>query len=109
MDITIDNKQYTLNVNFAMVVGALKERITEIKVGDVYALSGNGAHVCFIESSYRSGNFHIIGLDGLKFYSESIFNSPCGATKKEASDWLNRTRCKFVRNINDAVNKLIKD
>jgi hypothetical protein len=108
MNIEINNKYYTIELERALELGILKERITRINIGDVYEYpEGGGTRVCFVEAAaYSSGRFRIIGLNGFGCFSDGPFRGG-GATHSETVAWVNEKDLKFVRNINDEVSDLI--
>jgi hypothetical protein len=107
MNIEINNKYYTIELERALELGILKEHITRINIGDVYEYPmGGGTHVCFVEAAYSSGRFRIIGLNGLSCFADGPFRGQ-GATHSETVAWVNEKDLKFVRNINVEVSDLI--
>jgi hypothetical protein len=106
MNIEINNKQYTIELERALELGILKECITGINVGDVYEYPLGGTRLCFVEAAYSGGRFRIIGLGGFGCFSDGLFIGE-GATHSETVAWANERNLKFVRNINVQVSDLI--
>jgi len=108
MNIEINNKQYTIELERALELGVLRECITRINAGDVYEYPLGGTRLCFVEAAYSSGRFRIIGLNGLGCFADNPFRGE-GATHLETVAWINERCLKFVRNINEEVFDLITE
>jgi hypothetical protein len=106
MNIEINNKLYTIELERALELGILKECITRINVGDVYEYPEGGTRLCFVQAAYSSGRFRIIGLGGFGCFSDGPFKGE-GATYSETVAWANKKNLKFIRNINVQVSDLI--
>lgn len=104
MKINHENKNYVLDVDRAIELGVLKQKI-EYKIGDVF---GQGNTKCVIvESGHSSGRYSVIGLYGLSFYSNTNYSTP-----QEVGDYM--INCgdvgfKYLGNINDDFRKLLKN
>ncbi len=116
--LTLDNKEYKVNLNKRIQLGLIEdtdadvdsepdldEKIENIQAGDVFQTEFNS--VLIIEcnySDYSDKLYQIAGLDGLTVYSD--FESPVDADSMIA--FLNEDGYKFVKNINDDIYELIK-
>ena len=118
--LTLDNKEYKINLNKLIQLGLdliedtdanvdsepdLDEKIENIQAGDVFQTEFNS--VLIIEcnySDYSDKLYQIAGLDGLTVYSD--FDGPVDADSMIA--FLNEDGYKFVKNINDDIYELIK-
>jgi len=114
--LTLDNKEYKVNLNKLIQLGLIEdtdanddsetdldEKIEHFNTGDVFQTEFNS--VLIIECDYKSDNlYQIAGLDGLKVYSD--FDGPVDADSMIA--FLKEDGYKFVKNINDDIHELIK-
>jgi hypothetical protein len=113
--ITIEGKEYTVDIAKAKELGVLKEDATikDFKVGDVFSLPWYGDNIIIVQNGYVSSSkeqkYNIAGLDGLGIYPD--FGSQ-GLNKTEMLAWLNKSnngkRTKFIKNINNDIAELLK-
>jgi hypothetical protein len=121
--ITIEGKEYTVDIAKAKELGVLKEDTTikDFKVGDVF-LRPCGSKLIIVENGYaffsKEQRYNIAGLYGLELYSDI---GSQGLNKTEMLAWLNKTEMlawlnkscngnhtKFIKNINDDIQKLLE-
>ena len=112
--ITIEGKEYTVDIAKAKELGVLKEDATikDFKVGDVFSLPWYGDNIIIVQNGYVSSSkeqkYNIAGLDGLGIYPD--FGSQ-GLNKTEMLAWLNKSNngkhVKFIKNINNDIQKLL--
>ncbi len=105
MKIEIEGKKYEIDVERAKELGICKEvqKIKDIKAGDVF--EDCGTRVLLIQPIYGFGEFNIAGLNGLLPYSD--LNALL--SREDMIEFLNEGGFKFVKNINDQINELIKN
>lgn len=109
MQITLNNKNYELDVPSALDCGALQKvspPITNIQVGDVFDAPNQARVVVgqiFQDYSHPACYFYL-GFSGLQPYSTGPLY-----TKQEIVADLNKCKFTFVCNINDKVKQLIRD
>lgn len=112
MKITIEEKDYEIDIQRAKELGLCKEvgkEITDINAGDVFEAPCR-ERVLIVEAVYGSKSFgskryNIAGLDGLELFSD-LNNEPL--YHKEMIAWLNKNKYTFIANINLDVKGLIK-
>jgi hypothetical protein len=115
MRITIEDKEYLIDIEKAKELGVLKEddSIKSFKVGDAFKLS-NGNIAVIIEMGYNDSvykrRYSFTGLCN-ELLNYSTFGSE-GGTKEEVLEQLNKWKDSelmvFVKNINEDFAKLIK-
>ena len=109
MKVTIEGKEYEIDIEKAKELGVLKEDATikDFKVGDVF-VPASGGKVIIVQNGYtdykREQKYNIAGLDGLELYSDI---GSQGLNKTEMLAWLNRSwngkHTKFIKNINNDI------
>ena len=113
--ITIEGKEYTVDIAKAKELGVLKEDTTikDFKVGDAYRLI-TGNIIVIIEAGYA------LLVDGGMRYSFSGFRDELcnyssfgkrGGTREQVLEYLNAYQKKgavFIKNINEDFKKLLK-
>jgi hypothetical protein len=113
MKITLENKEYEIDIERAKQLGLCKEvrkEITDINAGDVFEAPW-GERVLIVEAVYGSKSFgtkryNIAGLDGLELFSD-LNSEPLN--HEEMMAWLNEGKYTFIANINLDVKELIKN
>ena len=102
MKLTIDNKEYELDVLKAIDFGALVEarkEITDIKVGDVFE-TDSSAPVVILQYGWsdqdQPAKYCMGGNNG---NSLDLF-SDRPDTKENILEWLNEANGKFIKNVN---------
>jgi len=105
MKIEIEGKEYEIDVERAKELGICKEvqKIKDIKAGDVF--EDCELRVMLIQPIYGFGEFNIAGLNGLLPYRD--FNALL--SREDMIEFLNEGGFKFIANINDQINELIKN
>lgn len=113
MKVTIDGKEYEIDIEKAKELGVLREDTTikDFKVGDVF-LPGCGSKLIIVQNGYASSSkeqkYNIAGLYGFEIYSD--FGSQ-GLNKTEMLAWLNKSNngnhTKFIKNINNDIEELL--
>jgi hypothetical protein len=90
----------------AKEIGICKEvqKIKDIKAGDVFD-TRFGGRIMLIQPIYGFGEFNIAGLNGLLPYRD--FNALL--SREDMIEFLNEGGFKFIANINDQINDLIKN
>lgn len=114
MKVTIEGKEFVIDVEKAKELGVLKEdkTIKDFKVGDLY--SAGFDPIVIVQNGWpdtsKEKRYNIAGLDGLYLYSD-MGNK--GASKQEMLDWLNdRERyegLKFIKNVNSEIDTLLRN
>ena len=110
MVIKIEGKEFEIDIERAKGLGICKEvkKVKDIKAGDVFEqFSGFlfRQRVMLIQPIYGFGEFNIVGLNGLLPYSD--FNALM--SREDMIEFLNEGGFKFIANINDQINELIKN
>lgn len=117
MQITLNNKQYTLNTRRAIELGVLKvvrEPITKIDFGDVFKKDGHDA-IVFIKAIWgmRDPDIKCYSFVGLGQRLTPHSNYETLLSYNEALNSLNKEEWNRIGNINEqfkaALNKIIKD
>jgi hypothetical protein len=117
MKVTIEGKEYEIDIEKAKELGVLKEDATikDFKVGDVFSLPWYGDNIIIVQNGYaayhsKEQRYNIAGLDGLGLYPD--FGSQ-GLNKTEMLAWLNKSNngmhAKFIKNINNDIQKLLSN
>lgn len=115
MKVTIEGKEYEIDIEKAKELGVVKENtIKDFEVGDVFSLPWYGDNIIIVQNGYVSSSkeqkYNIAGLDGLGLYSD--FGSQ-GLNKTEMLAWLNKSNngmhAKFIKNINNDIQKLLSN
>lgn len=104
MKITIEEKEFEIDVERAKELSICKEvkKIKEIKAGDVF--ESDGSRVMIIQPLYGIGKFNIVGINGLKPYSD--FEDL--QTQEEMIELFNSEGYTFIANINYDIAELIR-
>jgi len=114
MRITIEDKEYLIDIEKAKELGVLKEdnSIKSFKVGDAFRFK-HGNIIVIIETGFNSPDRRRYSFSGLydSIGNYSTFGSE-GGTKEEVlkqlNKWKDSERIVFVKNINEDFAKLIK-
>jgi len=107
--VTINGQDFTIDLDKAKQLGLLQEcqPIADLAVGDVFESEGGLVRVLIIDAFYDGSDninrYQIAGLNGLEPYSD--FEELLSMS--DMLDWLNDRKYKFVKNINDEIQKLI--
>ncbi len=107
--VTINGQNFTIDLDKAKELGLLQEQqpITDLAVGDVFEGEGGLIRIMIIDAFYDDSDninrFQIAGVNGLEPYSD--FDELLSMS--DTLDWLNDRKYKFVKNINDKIQKLI--
>ena len=114
MQITIENKEYLIDIDKAKELGVLKEdnSIKSFKVGDAFLLK-HGNIIVIIETGYNDSDRRRYSFSGLYDSIENYSTfGPVGGTQEEVlkqlNKWKDSERMVFVKNINEDFAKLIK-
>lgn len=105
MKVTLDGKEYEVNLAKAKELGLCKEiepQITSFFVGDIFK-AASSCRVMIIQSQYRNPTYTLAGLSGLELFS----NISHSLYEKEMLEYLNKHRYKFLGNINKGISELI--
>jgi len=114
MRITIEDKEYTIDIDKAKKLGVLKEdnSIKSFKVGDAFRFK-HGNIIVIVETGFNSPDRQRYSFSGLydSIGNYSTFDS-VGGTKEDVLKQLNKWKMHcglvFVKNINEDFAKLIK-
>ena len=115
MKVTIEGKEYEIDIEKAKELGVIKEdnSIKDFKVGDVFRLHYGGNFIVIIETGYHSfgkERYSFTGLDNVISNYSSF--GPEGGTKedvlKQLNKWKARDAIVFLKNINEDFKKLLK-
>jgi len=84
------------------------DQIVDFKVGDVFAYGGGkGTKVLILSAGYNSDRYELGNCpNALNIWSDFCGN---GATRKEILEKLNNNCAKFIKNINNDLNKLVNN
>jgi len=114
MRITIEDKEYLIDIEKAKELGVLKEdnSIKSFKVGDAFRLK-HGNIIVIIEAGYNDFDKLRYSFSGLcdSIGNYSTFGSEGGTEEqvlKQLNKWKDSERIVFVKNINEDFAKLIK-
>lgn len=111
--ITIEGKEYTVDIAKAKELGVIKETlplITNFEIGDAYRLK-YGNSIVVVEAGYADG-------DGVRYSFSGFGNELCnyssfgkrGGTREQVLEYLNAYQKKgavFIKNINEDFKKLL--
>lgn len=112
--ITIDGKQFTLDIDKAVEDGYLKPVRKEItsdylSVGNVFVRSVcRSIRVILVRTQYRSG-WSLVGHNGLSVFSDSHFNTGKHLDDDEILKILNNSEYEYVGNINEGVKQMVEN
>lgn len=104
MKITIDGKNFELNVEACKQAGFLKpvrENITDFQFGDVFG-GRYGSRIIVAQLEYHQHDkqaFCLLGLGGLKTY----LNTGGPLTEDQVLEFLNKEEYNYLGNINDVI------
>ena len=107
-EITIDGKQYTIDLNKAINDGYLKPKLQEIKtidVGDVFKHSTKST-VLLAQLTENTRKWYFSGFYGLHIHH--VFDKGEGGFLEEALEFLNKYEYVYIKNINQDVKALLK-
>lgn len=108
--ITIGGKELEIDLEKAKELGLCREvhqKITSFKVGDVFGRPGL-SNILITQSHYgynEGKKYNLAGTYGLKLYSAFLDGA---RTESEILEYLNKHKLKFVKNINEEINALIR-
>jgi len=112
--VTIEGKDFTINLEKAKSLGLLEEDTTikEFFVGDVFSSGFNP--ILIVQNGWpdtsKDPRYNIAGLDGLFLYSDIGSE---GASKEEMLKYLNKGDdgfgYKFVKNVNSEIETLLRN
>lgn len=116
MKVTIEGKEYEIDIEKAKELGVLKEDATikDFKVGDVFVPASGGYKIIIVQNGFACSSeeqkYNIAGLYGFEIYSD--FGSQ-GLNKTEMLAWLNESwngeHAKFIKNINNDIEELLSN
>lgn len=103
MNITIENKDYVLDVEAAIKSGALKKNFKKIKAGDVFLHRGKSCAVYLIvEGQFESEKrWCILGCEGLSPWNINVSKTGSYLTEQEVIDYLVQNECVYRNNISE--------
>lgn len=108
MQVTIENKEYSLNVNRAQELGVLKlvrKVVTDVNAGDVFKTK-TASPIVVVKVSYYDDVYCFVGLNGaLTPYSDDRYRKTY--TLNEAIKFLNEREMYKIGNVNNAVSAAI--
>lgn len=114
MKVTIEGKEFEIDLERAEELGVLKETlplITDFEIGDAYRLK-YGNSIVVVEAGYAGG-------DSMRYSFSGFGNELCnyssfgkrGGTREQVLEYLNAYQKKgavFIKNINEDFKKLLK-
>ena len=117
MKITIEDKDYEIDIQRAKELGICKEvrkPISSFMVGDVFT-SRSGERILILQAAFAepyavacTERYNIAGIDGLCLFPDFRDSEGRTATKDELLKFLNKNQWTFASNINNKVKELIK-
>ncbi len=99
MKITLENKEYELNIERAKELGVLTEA-RKLEIGDLY--KNDVGTPLVVAKSFGGESYFFMGFNGFSPYSNE------NRTASEMRVYLDTNNYRFVCNLNKAVDSLIK-